>query len=435
MSIIIDLVVIVLLLVMCNENLQKGFWMGVLVAISYPVGTYFNTLSMTKFIGGFNIMHIIPLTILFCWFFKNCKLSFKINLYFVSIIVLILLYVINIFKTTAEINDVVKDSQKYIVALLWLILTKLIFSNENIGIDKFFKVIGLASLINSIIGFIFIFGVDKISSLSELDKSQVMDDSNLALISCSSIYVCVIGRALYIVLNGNIKNHKIEVVAGCTCLLYLLIGTNSRTNLMILLILAIYIFVNAKRKLGIKLIFLVFFIILIFAFFIKFRDSAVITRLLDTNFTATSLMSGKDTLLTRINTIKYYVPLALRKPLGNGFGHLYRIVNQFGRFHGVEGDYFLDNELINTVLKIGPFGLISYIVVLIYPVIFSVKKMKIEKLGYIIMTYLLLLFSGLLMTAQGIKNYQMSIIISILNYIIYNQKSSLKFEINVRKKE
>ena len=98
MSIIIDLVVIVLLLVMCNENLQKGFWMGVLVAISYPVGTYFNTLSMTKFIGGFNIMHIIPLTILFCWFFKNCKLSFKINLYFVSIIVLILLYVINIFN-------------------------------------------------------------------------------------------------------------------------------------------------------------------------------------------------------------------------------------------------------------------------------------------------------------------------------------------------
>ena len=356
MSIIIDLVVIVLLLVMCNENLQKGFWMGVLVAISYPVGTYFNTLSMTKFIGGFNIMHIIPLTILFCWFFKNCKLSFKINLYFVSIIVLILLYVINIFKTTAEINDVVKDSQKYIVALLWLILTKLIFSNENIGIDKFFKVIGLASLINSIIGFIFIFGVDKISSLFELDKSQVMDDSNLALISCSSIYVCVIGRALYIVLNGNIKNHKIEVVAGCTCLLYLLIGTNSRTNLMILLILAIYIFVNAKRKLGIKLIFLVFFIILIFAFFIKFRDSAVITRLLDTNFTATSLMSGKDTLLTRINTIKYYVPLALRKPLGNGFGHLYRIVNQFGRFHGVEGDYFLDN---NDLFAITIFGFIN----------------------------------------------------------------------------
>ena len=204
---------------------------------------------------------------------------------------------------------------------------------------------------------------------------------------------------------------------------------------MILLILAIYIFVNAKRELGIKLIFLVFFIILIFAFFIKFRDSAVITRLLDTNFTSTSLMSGQDTLLTRINTIKYYFPLALRKPLGNGFGHLYRIVNQFGRFHGVEGDYFLDNELINTVLKIGPFGLISYIVVLIYPVIFSVKKMKIEKLGYIIMTYLLLLFSGLLMTAQGIKNYQMSIIISILNYIIYNQKASLKFDINVKKKE
>ena len=193
-------------------------------------------------------------------------------------------------------------SQKYIVALLWLILAKLIFSNENIGIDKFFKVIGLASLINSIIGFIFIFGVDKIGSLFELDKSQVMDDANLALISCSSIYVCVIGRALYIVLNGNIKNHKIEVVAGCTCLLYLLIGTNSRTNLIILLILAIYIFVNAKRELGIKLIFLVFFIILIFAFFIKFRDSAVITRLLDTNFTATSLMSGKDTLSTRINT-------------------------------------------------------------------------------------------------------------------------------------
>ena len=63
MSIIIDLVVIVLLLVMCNENLQKGFWMGVLVAIFAMISINYQAFTNAKISMAYVLVMNLSMTL------------------------------------------------------------------------------------------------------------------------------------------------------------------------------------------------------------------------------------------------------------------------------------------------------------------------------------------------------------------------------------
>ena len=409
MSTIIGIIIILLIVLISSKNIYNAYWFGLFIVIAYPNATYVDTLMYTRIFGGLNVMQIVPATLLFAYIFKKHRIRIRRNALSLSLILLLFVYIWGLLISNAALIDVLKDFQKYLVTYFWMILTVSIFRN-GFNLQRFEFVLLRALLVNVILGFILFL------LRNDIPYTQTMAidaETNAALLSASSLYLLAICYAIYLLFSAqSFKRVRLELITGLLCFIYLMICTKSRTNIFLILIFYIYILCKYHRNTSRKLAITSLLVVIMIVAFNIFHDTVLIKRITDTSLKLQSLMGNTETLSTRINTFKYYINQIMRAPFGNGFGKKYRFINQYGRYHGY-GDFYLDNALINIGLKCGILGMTANLYLFFVLPIYKFYKCN-NDISYKMIIYLLIIFSSMVMTSQGSKDYQVSCVVSIL---------------------
>lgn len=358
------------------NNIEKAFWIALFLILSIPFSRYNNIMSYIDVvsIGGFSLT-IIHFMIL-CLFIKTiiCNKSIKIkkSFFLILIFLLFITYILGIIIGIANGYEAIADGQKFILQILWMII--LVYNIKFLDINKLLKVTSKALSINFIIIIIMNIFQQKLSFmlLPEFYESGkgVIDSyaSNLAIfpiIFCLYDFIC----------KRNINYNRSIYFSAIISLIYTLFFQNSRSIILVVIIAATIIcffsLKNSNRKtFSSKLIIiaLLLLLLLIIGGVYLQGNSDLVSRLINMD-----IFSKEDTLITRLNTIRYYYEEVKNNIFGYGFGRLIPLVNQYGRFHGI-GSFYTDNAFVNIAMKCGIFSLIIYIVILIKPIKIQFKN-------------------------------------------------------------
>lgn len=392
------------------NNLEKAFWLALFLILAIPFSRYNSIMEYIDLIsiGGFSIT-IIHFMIL-CLFIRTiiCNRAIKVKKSFFTILIFLLFitYVIGLIIGIANEYEAIADGQKYILQILWV--TILVYNIQILDINKLLRVTEKALSINFIVIIIMNITQEKLDFmlLPEFYESGkgIIDSyaSNLAIfpiVFCLYDFIC----------KRNIKFNISLYFSAIISLIYILLFQNSRSIILVIAAVSTIICFfslknSSKNTFSIKLIIIAFLLLILSIIGIIYlkSDSNLVTRLINMD-----IFSQEDTLITRVNTIKYYYEEVKQNILGYGFGRLIPLVNQYGRFHGI-GGFYTDNAFINIAMKCGIFSLAIYIILLLQPIKIQVKYYITSKnVESIVLTMTLLgfIFLTTILTSQLNHNY------------------------------
>lgn len=414
------------------KNPSKAFWFGYFTLLAIPSSGTNIVIDLIEIVplGGFsiNIIHVIVCSLFFTAIRKKGKLLLpKENLSYITI-ALFLSYTIGIFIGFVRnpIVDVLRDSQKYLLQIMWLFVL-IEQCRNNINENKLLSVTSKALIVNFLsVIFMNIFP-DYFSWIIIEDNLRLYEGEDDYLNPFGSFALNLAIFPLVLFFTQFFQKDKIKnlSVCGMISLAYILFFNQSRTILLTSLAAVVMVVLMAvlisNRSLATRIfMFAMLLSVAVFGggYFLT-TDNKIVVRLL-----AMDLLSESDTLLTRIMTIQYYSGLIKGNILGYGFGRLLPLVNQFGRFHG-EGGFYTDCLWLNLGMKGGWLTILIFGILVFVPIKNKFRKFMqgkdLRDFAYFCAIGAFI-FTVTMMTGQLIHNYPIMLGGTAFIVVLSNEK-------------
>lgn len=412
---------------------------GYIILIAIPIGSTNNILSHLDIITlgeqGINFIHWIVgftfLSFMYDWYKEKkgvskadmCVFLFLMSLIMISIVIGIL-------------NDYnfISDSQKYLMIFLWAVCFYFLRFKYDYYVYLKDTILGL--FINIFITCIInIFPAQFTFLMLENIVTSSRETGFLTYISNAFVFPILL--SIFIISNKNNFSSRFKKIVHVTSVLslsYYLFFTSNRT-VFIVLIFSVFVsvilsefFLNLSFSTKIKFIISSILIMFISMMILDGIGSETIDRLTETNVSnITTVIEGStDTIVTRLYTLMFYLPLIFVSPFGYGFGRIIPLINQYGRFHGTSN--FTDNAFINVGMKLGLIGMVIFIVFVIWGslklFIHFIKSRK----NYYLLQFLFFtgfILTSALMTGQIMNNYPISFFFVTYCIAVFNYKSEI----------
>jgi len=373
------------------------------ITVALPLHASNNFLSWITIGGSYTYIHVALLVLLV----HACVRSYsnaRITLVNCLCVVFILLQGIALLTGGADMRAALSDFGRYLLAVLFLVLSRTRrFGKADL---RFF-------LYLSLIAILFNCCINVVMNVTQWQVwGLVYFNSDLRTGGgYYSLLIFLIPYALFCLLNDQRKVGPIFFMALVTVAFIGVLFAKSRSTLLFtaigcLAVLLVNLFNVRSRSFASHLLEGFIIAVLGFVFFSVFMSggSDLAQRFLNTS---ASLTDNSDTLYTRVITSQYYLNQILNSPLGQGFGASMMKLYNLGAWDYQTLAYEIDNAPITFGYHVGILGLISYIFMLVSPIVgvARVRDAGKDRKIALIICYSMLLFATGILTSQCIHSY------------------------------